>query len=346
MKNFKSVIAEIALLASRDKNMRVIVNKSTVPVGTAREAARTIKTAARRAGFEIASNPEFLREGKAVEDFMKPDRIVVGVENPKSAHSRAKDALLSLYSSFNAPKVITGWESAELIKYASNAFLATKISFINEISAVCERVGADVREVAEGMGYDPRIGREFLRAGIGYGGSCFPKDVRALHHLSSGKQYHFKLLKSVIDVNNQQRETAVEKIMKALPNGKRKRVAVLGLTFKPHTDDVRESASIAIIKELHSRGVLVSGYDPKGERNARLELKCLKRARIVLDVWGAVRGADVVFLATEWKEFLLLDWKKVKAVMRGNAVVDGRNVLDSAKLIRLGFRYEGFGSAS
>lgn len=334
-------VSRIADFLNREKNREfIVVNKSTVPVGTARDVHTRLHGRA-----AVVSNPEFLREGKAVSDFVKPDRIVLGFEDAKK-DSRVLEKMTSLYASFDCQKIMTNWETAELIKYASNAFLATKISFINEIAALSERVGADVQTVAEGIGSDPRIGKEFLRAGIGYGGSCFPKDVRALHYLSRGKRYRFKLLKSVIEVNTQQREIAVEKIMRALQGGRGKRVAVLGLTFKPNTDDVRESASIVIIKELHRRGVQVAAYDPEGAANARRALKGVRSVRIVGSVEEVIRGADAVFLATEWKEFLRLDWRRVKRLMRGNAIVDGRNVLDKKELTRLGFLYQGFGVSS
>ena len=342
MSYFYKAISGIAIFGKDVKNSEfIVVNKSTVPVGTARDVHKHFRKC-----FTVVSNPEFLREGKAVSDFFNPDRIVLGFEDQSEKSAGARKQLTALYEKFDCPKIITNWETAELIKYASNAYLATKISFINEIAALSERVRADVKTIAKGMGFDPRIGKEFLRAGIGYGGSCFPKDVRALQSLSRGKRYSFKLLKSVIDVNNQQRKIAVEKIMSAFSKNRVKRAAILGATFKPDTDDVRESASIAIIKELHIRGVHVRVFDPQGSLNARRELKGFPRALLVRSVEDAVRGVDVVFLATEWKEFLCLDWKKMKVLMRGDIIIDGRNVLDQRELTRLGFRYEGFGVSS
>lgn len=342
MSYFYKAISGIAIFGKDVKNSEfIVVNKSTVPVGTARDVHKHFRKC-----FTVVSNPEFLREGKAVSDFFNPDRIVLGFEDQSEKSAGARKQLTALYEKFDCPKIITNWETAELIKYASNAYLATKISFINEIAALSERVRADVKTIAKGMGFDPRIGKEFLRAGIGYGGSCFPKDVRALQSLSRGKRYSFKLLKSVIDVNNQQRKIAVEKIMSAFSKNRVKRAAILGATFKPDTDDVRESASIAIIKELHIRGVNVRVFDPQGSLNARRELKRFPRALVVGSVEDAVRGVDVVFLATEWKEFLRLDWKKMKVLMRGDIIIDGRNVLDQRELTRLGFRYEGFGVSS
>ncbi|OGY72763.1 MAG: hypothetical protein A3H61_02315, partial [Candidatus Jacksonbacteria bacterium RIFCSPLOWO2_02_FULL_44_20] len=285
MSYFYKAISGIAIFGKDVKNSEfIVVNKSTVPVGTARDVHKHFRKC-----FTVVSNPEFLREGKAVSDFFNPDRIVLGFEDQSEKSAGARKQLTALYEKFDCPKIITNWETAELIKYASNAYLATKISFINEIAALSERVRADVKTIAKGMGFDPRIGKEFLRAGIGYGGSCFPKDVRALQSLSRGKRYSFKLLKSVIDVNNQQRKIAVEKIMSAFSKNRVKRAAILGATFKPDTDDVRESASIAIIKELHIRGVNVRVFDPQGSLNARRELKRFPRALVVGSVEDAVR---------------------------------------------------------
>ena len=319
----------------------IILNKSTVPIGTACEAQKILQTKAL-----VVSNPEFLREGKAIADFMQPDRIVLGksAESDEGVVYGVKETLLKLYKPFECPKIITNWETAEMIKYASNAFLATKISFINEIANVCEKVGADVVSVAEGMGYDKRIGSQFLKAGIGYGGSCFPKDVRALTNISINQNYNFKLLKAVIEVNNQQRSQAVVKIATALQKPyKNKIVAVLGLAFKPHTDDVRESAGIFVIKELAKRGIKVKTYDPAGTYNAKRELKGTVGVTFTKDVFSALQGVDAVFLATEWDEFLSLDWGEVKSLMRGNTVIDGRNALNKEKVRATGLRYAGFG---
>jgi UDPglucose 6-dehydrogenase len=294
-----------------------------------------------------------LREGVAVNDFMHPERIVLGFEKTQSSklkvqsHNLKLKTLLDLYGSFSCPKVVTDWETAEMVKYAANAFLATKISFINEIANVCDKVRADVNKVAEGMGYDKRIGQKFLQAGIGYGGSCFPKDVRALHHISLHQDYNFKLLKAVIEVNNQQRLIAIKKIKQALGGQLKNRlIAVLGLTFKPETDDTRESVGIFIIKELIKQGVVVKAYDPKASENARWDLAGVRNAqnvKIAKTALSAIINTDLVFLAAEWQEFLDLDWQEVKKAMRGDVVVDGRNALDSVKVREAGLRYVGFG---
>lgn len=319
-----------------------IINKSTVPVGTASRVQDFFRNSGLLRTVHIVSNPEFLREGRAVTDFMEPDRIVIGVGN--TAQKKNVQPFVSLYQSLRAPKLVVGWETAEMIKYASNAFLATKISFINEIANVCERVGADVEEVARGMGYDPRIGAGFLRAGIGYGGSCFPKDVRALHHMARSSAYSFKLLKAVIEVNNDQQKHAVEKIIRALHGAIRgKTIAILGLAFKPQTDDVRESASLAIIKALLKKGARIRAYDPQAQDNARAALSGLRGVTLCADAYEATRGAHALFLATEWKEFQDLDWEKIKVLMKGNAVIDGRNALNAKLLERNGFTYVGFG---
>ncbi|MFH1713461.1 MAG: UDP-glucose/GDP-mannose dehydrogenase family protein [Candidatus Jacksonbacteria bacterium] len=341
----------------------IIVNKSTVPVGTARQASQIIKKIAAlpaalagNSQFAIVSNPEFLREGMAVEDFMKPERIVLGIDYKQIPNSKIQDTnnnqisnskIQTLYSSFSCPKIVTNWETAEMIKYASNAYLATKISFINEIANVCERVGANVKKVAQGMGLDSRIGQKFLQAGIGYGGSCFPKDVRALHNISSNQDYKFKLLKAVIEVNNQQRFLALKKIKQALGNQiKNKLIGVLGLAFKPETDDTRESAGIFIIKELLKQGAIVQAYDPEAAKNARRDLHSVKNRqnfKISKDAMSAVKNCDLVFLAADWPEFLSLDWLEVKKNMQGNTVVDGRNVFNRVKIEKAGLRYDGFG---
>ena len=324
----------------------IVVNKSTVPIGTAAEAQRRLQKYFHKGELAVVSNPEFLREGKAVHDFMHPDRIVFGIERLAVAalKKRVTQGLLSLYTPFKAPRVITDWETAELIKYASNAFLATKVSFINEIANVCDAVGADVSFVAQGMGYDKRIGPQFLKAGVGYGGSCFPKDVHALHYFALSKEYHFKLLKAVIEVNAQQRENGLKHILTHLPRPfSRACVGVLGLTFKPDTDDTRESASIFIIQKLMMRGVHIRAYDQKGSDNAQKELAASPCITLCKNPYEAAAGADVLFLATEWKEFLSLDWKRISVAMRGKTIIDGRNALPKEDLKRLGFTYVGFG---
>ncbi|HBH46127.1 MAG TPA: UDP-glucose 6-dehydrogenase [Candidatus Jacksonbacteria bacterium] len=332
---FKVIGAIKDHLKKTSNALPVVINKSTVPLGTARHVNTVIKN------ISIVSNPEFLREGKAVADFTRPDRIVLGF---KDKSEPAVKILLNLYRSYRCPKLVTNWETAEMIKYAANAFLATKISFINEIANTCERVGADVQTVATGIGYDPRIGRQFLRPGIGYGGSCFPKDVRALQWLSLKKRYHFKLLRAVIEVNSQQRQLAVQKITQALGGSlSGRRIAVLGLAFKPETDDIRESAAIEIIKNLLASGARVKAYDPVAAKNSRQALKGKLNFSIAKSAMSAVTGAGLMFLATEWPEFLALDWAQVKKAMKGTWVVDGRNVLPRPELERQGLHYVGFG---
>ena len=345
LRNFKSAGD------SKSSGHLIIVNKSTVPVGTAREANQIIQKIAPNSQFSIVSNPEFLREGKAVGDFMRTERIVLGIDKCQMSNVKSnlnvKCQILDLYSSFSCPKLITNWETAEMIKYASNAYLAAKISFINEIANVCERVGANVKKVAEGMGLDSRIGQKFLHAGIGYGGSCFPKDVRALHNMSSNQNYSFKLLKAVIEVNNQQRLLALKKIKQALGGQiKNKLISMLGLAFKPETDDTRESAGIFIIKELLKKGANVRAYDPQARKNARRDLESEKNRqnfKISKDAMSAVKNADLIFLSAEWPEFLNLNWREIKKLIRGETVIDGRNALDRGKIEKAGLRYVGFG---
>ncbi|MEO2082634.1 MAG: UDP-glucose/GDP-mannose dehydrogenase family protein, partial [Desulfurobacteriaceae bacterium] len=312
-----------------DDDFKVIVNKSTVPVGTGRWAKEFIAELLRRRGvkepekrFEVVSNPEFLREGKAVEDFMKPDRVVVGADDREIA-----GLVASLYEKLQPAMLITDLPTAEMIKYASNAFLAAKISFINEVANICEELGADVTVVARGMGLDHRISPHFLRAGCGFGGSCFPKDVKALIHTAESVGKEPELLKAVIDVNERQKLRPVEKLLKHLPELKDKTVAVWGLAFKPDTDDMREAPSIPIIRELLKRGASVKAYDPVAVDNARRifkkELKEFSdRLKFVPDKYSALEEADALILVTEWEEFREIDFDK----LTGKVVVDGRNL--------------------
>ena len=330
----QAVAREIApVLASNT----VVVNKSTVPVGTTRIVQRVLSEAGVSSdGVSVASNPEFLREGQAVHDFLNPDRIVIGCEDPESA-VRVSD----LYKQVNAPILVTDPASAEMIKYASNAFLATKVSFINAIANVCEAVDADVREVSIGMGYDARIGFQFLHAGPGYGGSCFPKDVEALLHTARSAGYDFDLLAGVVAVNKAQHELMVEKVCDAVggaPAGKV--IGVWGLTFKADTDDLRDSPALVITRGLLERGAIVQAYDP-GAPDRVVELVPGLDRR--LDAYDAATGADVIAVLTEWDEFRWIDFDRIAAVMRGNAVVDTRNLLDPAAMRRRGFAYTGVG---
>lgn len=317
---------------------RLLITKSTVPVGT----GAIIRSELDRRGYShihYSSNPEFLREGTALQDFMHPDRIVIGADDPTVARKVA-----SLYDAIETERVLTNVASAEMIKYASNAFLATKISFINEIANVCEATGADVTTVAHGMGLDPRIGPHFLQAGIGYGGSCFPKDVSALKQLAGNSGYHFQLLTAVIEVNELQKRRVIGKIKEALGEDLRgRRIALLGLAFKPHTDDIREASAIVLAGRLLAEGARVVAYDPVAIPNTRVLLPAVEYADSALQ---ALEGAEACVLVTEWPEFVHLDWKKAKNLMQEPLVVDGRNALDADTLRELGFRYEGVGRKS
>jgi UDPglucose 6-dehydrogenase len=315
-----------------DSDRHALVMKSTVPVGTGRSIQR------RRPGTGYVSNPEFLKEGSAVQDFMNPDRVVVGADEGSAEFAQR---VLALYAPLDAPAVSTDVASAEMIKLASNAFLATKISFINEIANVSEELGADVLEVARGMGLDDRIGPKFLRAGIGYGGSCFPKDVQALKQLAGNSGYHFQLLTSVIEVNELQKRRTIGKLQKHLGSLVGKEVALLGVAFKPDTDDIREATSLVLSGRLQGEGAHVRVYDPVAASRAN---SMLGGARICSSALEAVDGADAVVLVTEWPEFADLDWTgEVKRRMRVPLVVDGRNFLDREALKQAGFTYEGIG---
>lgn len=326
----------IALHAKKAKQYPVIVDKSTVPVGTAQLVKKIIKKEF-DGEFDVASNPEFLREGDAIQDFLKGDRVIIGTDT-----EHAKKVLTDIYKGIESELFFTSIESSEMIKYASNAFLATKISFINEIANVCEDSGADVLDVAKGMGMDKRIGNKFLKAGIGYGGSCFPKDVRALHSIALNNGYTFHLLKAVIEVNNKQRKLLVDKLKKRLGNNlKGKKIAILGLAFKDNTDDVRESAALDIIKWLIDDHASVYAYDPVAEKNARLVLS--DQCEFSPDPYHAAQDAHAIVIATEWPEFTELDFIKLKKLLSTPLVFDGKNILDKQLLTDLGFEYYGMG---
>lgn len=316
------------------REYRLIVMKSTVPVGTAEKLKMFLRENS-RANFDVASCPEFLREGRAVENTLHPDRIVIGAET-----ERAKNLLLKLHKKLPGKRVITDLRTAELIKYASNAFLATKISFINEIANLCDAVGANVDDVALGMGLDPRIGKAFLRAGIGYGGSCFPKDIKALHHAALSNRYTFKLLKAVIEVNHTQRRLFLEKVRRQLRSFAKKNIGVLGLAFKNNTDDIRESAAMDIVKRLLKEGARVTAFDPKAMENAKKAIPMLKTAAKAEQV---AQRADAILILTEWTEFQKLPWKKMKKAMRTPLVFDGRNLLDPKEMRKMGLRYVSVG---
>jgi UDPglucose 6-dehydrogenase len=313
-----------------------LVMKSTVPVGTGAAIRRRL-AATGKEGLAYVSCPEFLKEGSAVADFRNPDRVVVGDEG-----DWAGDAVAELYAPLDAPLVRTDIPSAEMVKLASNAFLATKISFINEIANVCEETGADVAEVARGMGLDGRIGPQFLQAGIGFGGSCFPKDVSALKQLAGNTGYHFQLLTAVVEVNELQKRRVIGKLQKHLGSLVGKEVALLGLAFKPHTDDMREASSLVLAARLQADGARVRAYDPVAEEEAG---RLLVGVDLANDALGAIAGADAVVLVTEWPEFGELDLDAVSAAMRGDLLVDGRNYLDPAAVRAAGLKYEGVGRA-
>ena len=323
----EAVIAELG-----DSQEHALVMKSTVPVGTGRSIQR------RREGIGYVSNPEFLKEGSAVADFMNPDRVVVGANGGSEKYA---DRVEALYAPLGAEVVRTDVASAEMIKLASNAFLATKISFINEIANVSEELGADVREVSRGMGLDDRIGPKFLQAGVGFGGSCFPKDVQALKQLAGNTGYHFQLLTAVVEVNELQKRRTIGKLQKHLGSLAGKEVALLGVAFKPDTDDVREATSLVLAGRLAGEGAHVRAFDPVAAAKAE---DMLAGAHIAESALDAIDGADAVVLVTEWPEFRELDWTgEVKRRMRVPLVVDGRNFLDREQLVQAGFTYEGIG---
>ncbi len=317
----------------------VVVNKSTVPVGTARNVKRIIEDINSDVPFDIASNPEFLREGSAINDFMRPDRVVIGVESER-AEALMKKLYRPLYL-IETPMVLTDLETAELIKYASNAFLATKISFINEMANLCEACGANVKDVAKGMGLDRRIGPKFLHAGPGFGGSCFPKDTEALIKIFQDNNLTAKIVEAVVQVNNAQKSYMVSKIREALGgNEYGKTVAFLGLTFKPETNDMREAPSLTIIPALKEGGAHIRATDPKGINEAQ---KVLKGIEYFHDPYTASKGADAVVIMTEWNEYRALDLDKLKGIMKGDIFIDLKNVYIPNEVKRFGFRYTGVG---
>ncbi len=326
-------IADIA------KGYLIIVNKSTVPVGTGDWITDIIRR--RRNGtrpllqFSVVSNPEFLREGSAINDFMYPDRIVLG-----STDRQAASKVAELYVSLRCPILITDLRTAEMIKYASNAFLATRISFINEIANICEELGADVQEVALGMGYDKRIGPAFLDAGLGWGGSCFPKDVKALAHMAVLHGTQPQLLQAVMEINRNQRRRVVYKLRKALNNLDEKIIGILGLSFKPNTDDIREAPAIDLIHLLQNEGAIIQAYDPQAMENAR---QVLKRVKLCETPYEVAQGADALVLATEWNEFKQLDFERIYQLMRQPIIMDGRNLWNPEPLRSIGFTYFGVG---
>jgi len=322
----------------------VIINKSTVPVGSGDVVSRIIRNNLKRSevAFSVVANREFLREGSAVLDLQNPDRVVLGSSDQEAARKVA-----TLYLPLRAPIVITDLYTAEMIKYASNAFLATKISFINEIAQICERLGADVKEVAAGMGYDKRIGRAFLDAGLGFGGSCFPKDVRALTHMADEAGLHPQLLRAVMDINHDQRRLVVTKLASILGSVRGGTIGILGLAFKPNTDDMREAASVDIIRWITNQGAAVRVYDPVATDTGR---EALEREGVHMDAvifcqnaYEVAEGADALVIITEWNEFKSLDMYQIKNAMHHPVLIDGRNIYEASEMKRLGFTYRGIG---
>jgi len=333
-----SAVQEVALgIARVIDRYKVIVNKSTVPVGTGDLVREIIDRNKRhQVDFDVVSNPEFLREGSAIEDTLRPDRIVIGAPTQQVAMT-----LLELYAPLERPMIITGVHSAEMIKYASNAFLATKISFINAIANICEQAGADVSHVIKGMGMDARIGPAFLQAGLGFGGSCFPKDTDSLIHTASKLGYDFKLLRSVMEINRERATRFVEIIKNGLSPLSDKVIAVLGLAFKPNTDDMRDAKSLEVISDLVKAGATVRAYDPVAVANA----KPLLPPGIVYthSAYEAAEGADGLAIVTEWNEFRFLNMERVKQAMRRPIIFDGRNIYEPERIRRLGFAYHSIG---
>jgi UDPglucose 6-dehydrogenase len=333
------VFAATDELADYIDSFTVVVTKSTVPVGTGAEIKARLSAKLDKSLFSVASNPEFLREGAAIEDFMRPDRVVVGVED-----DAARDVMRELYRPLflnETPVLFTARETAELIKYAANAFLATKISFINEMADLCEVVGADVQEVAKGIGLDKRIGGKFLNAGPGFGGSCFPKDTRALVQSADSHGVAMQIVRSVVDVNENRKLAMADKVLKACGGDlSGKKVAVLGLTFKPNTDDMRESPSLDIIPALQKAGATIHAFDPKGMDEAK---HLLNDVTFHEESYGPMKDADVLLIITEWNQFRALDFNKVKSLLRSPTLVDLRNIYGRANLEDMGFKYVGVG---
>ncbi len=314
----------------------IVVNKSTVPVGTGDWVAEIIRTSQPKPiPFAVVSCPEFLREGSAILDFMNPARTVLGSQDYEAA-----DKVAQLHLPLRAPIMITNLRTAEMVKYASNAFLATRISFINEIANICEELGADVKEVSTGMGYDARIGPYFLDAGLGYGGSCFPKDVKALAHMADEKGRHPQLLQAVMDINDDRRRLLVEKIREGVGDFEGKVIGVLGLTFKPNTDDLRDAPALDIAERLLKGGATVRAYDPVGMPGA---VKLMPAIEMAEDAYALAEGADALVICTEWNEFKQLDLQRIKGLLRNPIVIDGRNIYEPFAMAQLGFTYLAMG---
>ena len=323
-------------IAGAMKKSVTIVNKSTVPIGTGNIVARIVgESLGSEIPFHVVSNPEFLREGSAIHDFMHPDRLVFGSHDEPAAR-----AVAALYSALDTKILITDLHTAEMIKYASNAFLATRISFINEMARICERVDADVKVVSEGMGMDRRIGPLFLDAGIGYGGSCFPKDVKALARMAETMGYHPELLDAVMEINLDQRTLVVEKLREVLGGLRGQVIGLLGLSYKPNTDDVREAPAIDVIGNLLQKGAEVRAYDPKAMPVLKAQMNSIAYCK---DAYAVATGADALLVVTEWDEFRQLDLDRIKSLMRRPVIVDGRNIFDPRTMRERGFVYRGVG---
>jgi len=335
--DLKYVDSAAELIGKNINGYKVIVNKSTVPVGTAERVSNIIKKFY-DGEFDVVSNPEFLREGAAVKDFFNPDRVVIGADSQK-----AREVMVKIYKAVERtgkPIILTDTKSAELIKYASNAFLATKISFINEISNICEKVHADVKAVSKGVGLDSRIGSRFLQAGVGYGGSCFPKDIRALINTGEVNGYDFKILKAVDLVNNEQRLKILPKLNKHISSLNGKTVTVWGLAFKPKTDDIREAPSITVINQLLEAGAKVKAFDPVAQEQMKLIFPDISYCKTPYE---AVTDSDALIILTEWDQFRELDLLRIKHLLNEPIVIDGRNIYSPVEMSELGFKYESFG---
>ena len=324
-------------VAQQMRKYKVIVSKSTVPVETGKKIAQTVKRYNKqKVSFDIVSNPEFLREGSAIGDFMHPDRIVIGVNSKK-----AETIMKKLYKPLGSPIIVTDIESAEIIKHAANSFLAMKISYINAVANICERVGADITQVARGMGLDRRIGSEFLSAGAGFGGSCFPKDLSAFIRIAEKNGYNFELLKVVKKINQEQKNLLIKKLTRAIWNLKDKTIGILGLAFKSNTDDLRNAPAISIIEMLQKEGAKIKVYDPQAMEKAK---SILKNVVFCKDSYSTAQDSDALLVLTEWKEFKNLDFKKIKKKLKTPVIIDGRNIYNPALMRKQGFTYEGIGT--
>ena len=333
------VFAAAKEIANVMKGYTVVVNKSTVPVGTGREVERVIRSERPDADFDVISNPEFLREGSAIEDFMRPDRVVIGVEA-----ERAQELMNDLYRPLHliqTPVLFTKLETAELVKYATNAFLATKITFINEVADLCEKVGANVHDIAKGMGLDGRIGNKFLHAGPGYGGSCFPKDTLAMVRTAQSVGVDLRIVEAVVDANKNRKKDMAKRIINACGGSVAgKTITLLGVTFKPNTDDMRDSPSLDIIPMLREAGAVIRAYDPAGMEEAKVLLKNVNWCE---DTYEALDGADALVIVTEWNEFRSLNFDRIKKILKGSVVVDLRNIYDPKTMTDAGFQYSSIG---